>query len=178
MARWARIPLRYQHAILPTAEDIGATERKLAYDWASSWPPPPLLIFGATGTGKTYMACGLLHEVWRRHNRRGLWVQWEGLLARYRACFSNVAQETESAIDAEMDRAPLLVLDDVGVVNLTDHATKSLFRLIDRRYGERQPFIITTNMRLDELDERIRSRLASGKSIKLGGEDRRYGETE
>jgi DNA replication protein DnaC len=59
---------------------------------------------------------------------------------------------------------PLLVLDDLGTENATSWAREKLFQIINYRYQERLPTVVTTNHTLDELEPRLVSRLA----------DRRY----
>ena len=55
---------------------------------------------------------------------------------------------------------PLLILDDLGAHNSTPWAQEKLFQIINHRYNNRLPTVVTTNQRLEELDPRIASRLA------------------
>ena len=54
---------------------------------------------------------------------------------------------------------PLLVLDDLGTQSGTPWAQEKLFQLLNHRYNGRLPTIITTNLRPDELDERLQTRI-------------------
>ena len=59
-----------------------------------------------------------------------------------------------------MREAELLVLDDLGSEQNSPWASEKLFQLLNYRYNSRFPTVITTNnLRLQALDERIRSRL-------------------
>ena len=53
----------------------------------------------------------------------------------------------------------MLVLDDFGTQNATDWAQEKLFQIINYRYINRFPTVITTNLPLNEIEPRIRSRL-------------------
>jgi DNA replication protein DnaC len=59
-----------------------------------------------------------------------------------------------------MREAELLVLDDLGSEQNSSWASEKLFQLLNYRYNSRFPTVITTNnLRLQSVDERIRSRL-------------------
>ncbi|MDQ3413052.1 MAG: ATP-binding protein, partial [Chloroflexota bacterium] len=53
----------------------------------------------------------------------------------------------------------LLILDDLGTENTTPWAREKLYQLINHRYNERLPTIITSNQEHKLIDERILSRL-------------------
>jgi len=58
-------------------------------------------------------------------------------------------------------RADLLVLDDLGAQNDTPWAAEKLYQIIDYRYRERLPMIVTTNVNLYEPKGRIEPRVLS-----------------
>src|SRR6185369_8916948 len=60
----------------------------------------------------------------------------------------------------EIRTASLLILDDFGTQNATNWAQEKLFQILNYRYINKLPLVITTNLSLDEIDARIRSRLA------------------
>lgn len=55
----------------------------------------------------------------------------------------------------------LLILDDIGVDRPTEFAKEQLFKLIDRRYRNQLPTVVTSNVHLDDVAERIGERLVS-----------------
>jgi DNA replication protein DnaC len=59
----------------------------------------------------------------------------------------------------EIRNAPFLVLDDFGTQNATGWAQEKLFQIINYRYINKLPLVVTTNLSLDEIEARIRSRL-------------------
>jgi len=75
---------------------------------------------------------------------------------------STYGPESETEYDDLFERvrnAPLLVLDDLGAESSTPWAQEKLFQLVNHRYLHRLCTVITTNVELDKLDPRIRSRL-------------------
>jgi DNA replication protein DnaC len=60
----------------------------------------------------------------------------------------------------EIRNASLLVLDDFGTQNATGWAQEKLFQVINYRYINKLPLVITTNLSIDEIEARTRSRLA------------------
>jgi DNA replication protein DnaC len=55
--------------------------------------------------------------------------------------------------------APVLILDDLGTQNATSWAQEKLFQILNHRYNSQLPTIVTTNLSVDRLDERLRMRL-------------------
>ena len=59
----------------------------------------------------------------------------------------------------QIRQSPLLILDDFGTQNATPWATEKMFQIINYRYINKLPLVVTTNLDLRDIDERIRSRL-------------------
>jgi DNA replication protein DnaC len=55
---------------------------------------------------------------------------------------------------------PLLVLDDLGAEKTTEWVQSVIYEIIDHRYNEYLPLIITTNLKAGELAEKLGSRTA------------------
>ena len=55
--------------------------------------------------------------------------------------------------------APLLVMDDFGTQNATEWAQEKLFQILNYRYINKLPLVVTTNLMLNEMEPRISSRL-------------------
>ena len=56
-------------------------------------------------------------------------------------------------------RLPLIVLDDFGTQNATEWAREKLFQILNHRYTNRLSVVITTNLALEEIEARLRSRI-------------------
>ncbi len=118
-----------------------------------------LLFTGAYGCGKTHLAAAIAHEVIGR-GEPALFIVVPDLLDYLRATFG---PSSEISFDERFERvrtAPLLILDDLGSQNTTPWAQEKLFQLLNYRYAARLPTVITTNLKLPEIEPRLRSRLA------------------
>lgn len=79
------------------------------------------------------------------------------LLARIRATFAPDPTETEEQLFAQLKTCGLLVIDDVGKVRPRDSSFVQgcYYRIIDGRYGNMKPIILTTNLDLAGLEAHI-----------------------
>ena len=179
VAERMRIPAKFRQARISTWLPDTGRPRLAAHTYVVRWPPekPLLLLSGNKGAGKTHLACGILQEVFARHGQRGQFWPVVDLLDRYRATFDeDRATETVEAVDAQLRHCAVLVLDDLGTHKSTEWAEERLFRLIDERYRDLRPLVVTTNVGLLELPDRIKSRLADGSCstlVNFTGPDRR-----
>jgi DNA replication protein DnaC len=174
-----QLPARYRAAAFADWEPPNGIPRVRCQSYAAAWPPekPLLFLTGEKGTGKTHLACAVLRAVAQRHGVAGRFWPVIDLLDRYRrASDPERATETVDDVDAAMRRVPLLVLDDLGAHRSTEFAEERLFALIDWRYREGQPLVVTSNVGLLELAPRVRSRLADTavcQVVPFTGPDRR-----
>lgn len=159
-----RIPIAFQGKTLDGWADVGDQRRRVTA-YVSQWPPkkPFLVLAGTPGTGKTHLACAALQDLYERKNVRGQFWNCVDLIARYQATYDGErATESAAEVDETLARVPLLVLDELGAQRDSEDATLRVFRLIDLRYREQKPMIVTTNKsagQLGEMDPRLYSRL-------------------
>jgi DNA replication protein DnaC len=59
----------------------------------------------------------------------------------------------------EIKDAPLLIMDDFGTQNATEWAQEKLFQILNYRYINKLPLVVTTNLLEEEIEPRIASRL-------------------
>lgn len=100
------------------------------------------------------------------------------LLMELRDSFRKDSERSEADIIRQYSKADLVVLDDLGAEKTSEFALQSLYIIIDKRYSEMCPTIITSNLTVDEIAEKVGDRIASRiagmcRVIELRGRDRR-----
>ncbi|MEU9103445.1 ATP-binding protein [Streptomyces xanthophaeus] len=176
-----RIPPRYREALANQPEVLGWVEavtgagrngpagtRGIAYG-------PSLLIAGPTGIGKTHQAYGAVRSLLAA----GVRLRWQAVTSAdlYAQLRPRPNHDPEREIQ-ELGRCPLLILDDLGAAKQSEWTEELTYRLINRRYTEMLPTLITTNLPIAELrnavGDRVASRLAEMTTrVILTGPDRR-----
>ena len=116
-----------------------------------------LLLEGAYGCGKTHLAAAIANACVHR-GIPTLFITVPDLLDSLRFAYGSQETTFEARFE-EIRNADLLVMDDFGTQNATAWAQEKLFQIINYRYINNLPTVITTNLILDEIESRIRSRL-------------------
>ena len=116
-----------------------------------------LLIHSSTcGNGKSLIASCIANEVIEQGFSAKFVVVPE-LFTRIRQTYDDKnSKETEDMILKELFSCDLLILDDAGAENWSSWVEEKLFLIIDRRYRDCKPFIITTNCTLEELKSQLK----------------------
>jgi DNA replication protein DnaC len=129
-----------------------------ARDFANE-PEGWLVLLGGYGSGKTHLAAAIANQALAL-GRRTLFLVVPDLLDYLRAAY---APTSATGLDERMETirdVPLLILDDLGAHHSTPWAQEKLFQILNHRYNNRLPTVITSNLRLEEFDPRMTSRLA------------------
>lgn len=113
-----------------------------------------LLFYGATGRGKTTLACCIANELLSRGVSVRM-VSVNKLIQRIKDSFNDNGGDSEAAVKRDIKAADLLILDDLGAEYKSDWSTTLVYELVDERYRSRKPTIITTNLPLDKLREHL-----------------------
>ena len=107
-----------------------------------------ILLFGASGLGKTHLAAGIGYKL-IEHGHRVKFMSANLLVQQLQQ-----AKEELKLSDAlmKLDKYSVLILDDIGYVQKTSEESGVLFELIAHRY-ERFSLIITSNQSFEEWDQ-------------------------
>jgi DNA replication protein DnaC len=135
---------------LQTARDFAANPR----DW---------LVYNsiAYGNGKTHLAAAIANYVLNQ-GKPVLFVVVPDLLDHLRAAFNPAAGVRYDKRFEEVKTAELLVLDDLGTESATPWAREKLYQVFNYRYNARLPTVITTALRVEEIDAKLRARMLDG----------------
>ncbi len=116
-----------------------------------------LILLGGVDQGKTHLAIAIARE-WLRQGRAARYIFVPLLLDQLRANIGKNDNSFERDYNFFLD-VPLLVMDDLGAEKLTEWAQERLEVIVDTRYVNGRPLVITTNKPLNELPVRINSRI-------------------
>lgn len=150
--RDARIPARYRGKTLDNFDKAyQPNAHRIACEYATTWPKPEgesLFFVGPVGTGKSHLARAILTEMIGRHKISGVAVTVPSLM-------DDLRPGADEGLRAEridvLKTVPLLVLDDLGAQRTTEWVTERLFVIVNARYDEMLPTIITSNVYLEDL---------------------------
>jgi DNA replication protein DnaC len=138
---------------------------RLAFDFAKN-PEGWLVFMGETGCGKTHLASAIVNYRYEQ-GKPALFVVVPDFLDHLRSAFSPDSKISYDTLFESVKSAPLLVLDDFGEQSTNPWVKEKLYQLINFRYNNRLPTVITTRLSLDEImetvDESISSRLMDRK---------------
>jgi DNA replication protein DnaC len=142
-------------ADLPGVQD--AFEAALAFSRGQG--RPWLLLSGPVGVGKTHLAVAIGKHAVENEKLEVLFTVVPDLLDHLRASFDPKAETAYDERFMAVKDSQLLILDDLGTENATPWAREKLFQIINHRYTEQLPTVITTNIDMNKIDERILSRI-------------------
>ena len=174
---WDRSPVRdFQPAVLAGlrryVKRLDEDARTGAKHGASLW------LSGPIGTGKSTAAALVALEA----GQRGYDVSWWGmskLLSRIKATFGADSDDHAYHLREEIGRYDLLVLDDVGTIRAGAWTGEELYLIVNERYENDRPIIVTADVDLDGMREAIGKRTVSrliemaGKPVEFRGPDHR-----
>ncbi|MFN3490786.1 MAG: ATP-binding protein, partial [Anaerolineales bacterium] len=108
-----------------------------------------LLLEGGYGCGKTHLAAAIANFA-VSGGIATLFITVPDLLDSLRFAYGDPETTFEQRFE-EIRNAGLLILDDFGTQNATAWAQEKLFQIINYRYINKLPTVITTNLMLDEI---------------------------
>jgi DNA replication protein DnaC len=112
-----------------------------------------IVFIGPTGVGKTGLASGLLLKA-LQNGFRGQFVRAQDL---FDDMYASLADRSSRQLINRLARLDLLVIDEMGYLNLKPEQANIFFKLMEERYNRRST-IITTNLDYDEWQQFLGNR--------------------
>ena len=115
-----------------------------------------LFITGPKGTGKTHLAAAIANQLMQQ-GTAVICMTMIDLLDRIKQTYEKQKQWgiSEGAVLNTYKEVPLLIIDDMGKEPATEWAVSKIYAIINARYEEYLPTIITTNYSDSELVKRL-----------------------
>ncbi len=132
-----------------------------AYEAAKAFATEPkgwLVLAGPSGCGKTHLAAAIANRC-IENNHPVFYITTPDLLDHLRSTFSPNSEVPYDEFFEQVRNTPLLILDDLGAQSSTPWAKEKLDQLLNHRYNNELPTVIVSIVPIEELDERIRTRL-------------------
>jgi len=133
------------------------------YESAKAFADNPkgwLVFLGPSGSGKTHLACAVANH------RLSLgepvfYITAADLLDHLRSAFSPTSDTTYDELFERVKNVPLLVLDDLALGSATTWAKEKLEQLLHHRFNAALPTVITSDIPLERMDDRLRGHFAN-----------------
>lgn len=132
-----------------------------------------ILMMGGTGLGKTHLSLAIANQV----INRGFCVVYGSAPELIRKLDREQFGKADGDTMSLLTECDLLILDDLGAENSTEHAVSVLYEIINARQSRNVPMVINTNLNMDKIQtryqDRLWSRLFSLKVLIFVGDDNR-----
>lgn len=143
----ARLPEKWTLESFPFKKQPGVSQKQIRgfaeLDFVAK--AENLVFVGPTGVGKTGLASGLLLKA-LQNGHRGLFLRAQDL---FDEMYSSLADRSSRKLIDRLARVDVLVVDEMGYLNLKPEQTNIFFKLMEERYRRRST-IITTNLEYEE----------------------------
>lgn len=143
----ANLPERWTLETFPWKEQPGVSKAQIEQLAELDFIPRAanLVFIGDTGVGKTGLASAILLRALQR-GYRGLFIKAQDL---FDDMYRSLADHSSRALIDRLMRVDLLLIDEMGYLNLRPEQSNIFFKLMEERYGKKAT-IITTNLSYDD----------------------------
>lgn len=169
----AKIPPRFEHATFESLDD-GIKKSLQAWIDQHKTGKESLMLYGKPGVGKTHAMYSLLQKA---PNIKHRFYNSTEIIEDIRASFND--RYVQNPMNMLKGFDGYLFIDDFGTERLTDFVQDMFYQIINDRYINKLPTIISTNFDLSEIADRLGERVASRLAemcfiINVTGDDRRF----
>lgn len=104
-----------------------------------------LLFSGSVGTGKSHLSAAVINEVVKQ-GHTCLYTKMHRLLREVKDTFNKNSHVTQNEVISHLENVDLLIIDEIGVQFGTDTERMIIYDILDARYENVKPIILTTNV--------------------------------
>lgn len=144
--REAKLPERWSLDTFPFDRQPGVSAAQLRQLAELDFVPKAenLVFIGPTGVGKTGLASGLLLKA-LQNGYKGLFLKAQDL---FDELYTSLADRCTRKLLNKLAKLDVLLIDELGYLNLQPEQTNAFFKLMDERYRKKAT-ILTTNLDYD-----------------------------
>jgi DNA replication protein DnaC len=145
--RKANLPERWSLDTFPFARQPGVNRKQIRTFAELEFiaKKENLVFVGPTGVGKTGLASGILLKA-LENGHRCQFVKAQDL---FDDMYASLADRSSRQLLRRLARLDVLLIDELGYLNLKPEQSNIFFKLMEERY-RRKPTIVTTNLSYDE----------------------------
>jgi DNA replication protein DnaC len=145
--RNAKLPERWSLDTFPFARQPGVNRKQMRTFAELEFiaKKENIVFIGPTGVGKTGLASGILLKA-LENGYRGQFVKAQDL---FDDMYASLADRSSRQLLKRLARLDVLLIDELGYLNLKPEQSNIFFKLMEERY-RRKPTIVTTNLGYDE----------------------------
>ena len=163
----AQIPPRFHECDFEHFFDMGNPSLQMALvkarGFAEQFPlvEKGLLFLGNPGVGKTHLTVAILKQLMAQKGVACLFCSFPELLEQLQESYDPVALRTKSEILQPILETEVVAIDDLGARRVTDWAEDTVTYILNFRYNQKKPTLLTSN--LPESPAEVSPRSPSGK---------------
>lgn len=166
-ADFSAFSLQYYSPRIDPAYGISPRESmQIVFDEARSWAEnfsedsASLLFSGGTGLGKTSLSACIAKSV----SEKGYSIVYDTavhMFSAFEAEKFRTSQESLTGGTEKYFQCDLLIVDDLGTEMTTQFTISVLYTVVNTRLMNRRPAIISTNLKMDEIQRRYTPQIVS-----------------
>jgi DNA replication protein DnaC len=135
-------------------QSLAFSKGEVEYQW--------LTLVGTKGWGKTHLACCILRYRADKKATGGLFSTWPAILDDLRNSYEEKSESTYAQILKKYQTVDLLIVDELSMVGREKQWTEEqVDKVFGFRYDYKKETVVTCNVQLSELKERVRDRILS-----------------